>query len=46
MDAGIIGGSLGAIIGVIGGAIGTYCSINNTKACYRYVFIILKNFQI
>ncbi|MEM7016673.1 MAG: hypothetical protein AAF512_04945 [Pseudomonadota bacterium] len=40
MDAGIIGGILGAIFGIAGGVIGTYFSIKNTKGPLERIFMI------
>ncbi|MCW9014057.1 MAG: hypothetical protein OQL06_09760 [Gammaproteobacteria bacterium] len=40
MNAGMIGGILGAIIGIAGGLIGTYFSIRNTKGPLERAFMI------
>ncbi len=40
MNAGIVGGILGAIFGIAGGVIGTYCSIKNTKGPLERAFMI------
>lgn len=31
MDAGLVGGIVGAVIGILGGAVGTFFSIKNTE---------------
>ena len=40
MDAGLIGGIVGSVVGVAGGAIGTYCSIRNTKGPLERAFMV------
>ncbi|MEN8206428.1 MAG: hypothetical protein ABFS24_10500 [Pseudomonadota bacterium] len=40
MNAGIIGGILGAIFGIGGGLIGTYYSIKNTKGPLERAFMV------
>ena len=40
MDAGLIGGITGALIGVAGGVFGTYCSIKNTTGPRGRKFMI------
>ncbi len=40
MNAGIVGGILGAIFGIAGGVIGTYYSIKNTKGPLERSFMI------
>ncbi len=40
MNAGIVGGVLGAIFGIAGGVIGTYYSIKNTKGPLERAFMI------
>ncbi|KAA3640758.1 MAG: hypothetical protein DWP95_08125 [Proteobacteria bacterium] len=40
MDAGIIGGIVGTILGLAGGIIGTYFSIKNTKGPLERAFMI------
>ncbi|MCG8426894.1 MAG: hypothetical protein MI754_06010, partial [Chromatiales bacterium] len=40
MDAGVIGGILGTVLGVGGGAIGTYVSIKNTQSPEERAFMI------
>ena len=43
MNAGVIGGILGAVIGIGGGIIGTWCSIRNTRGPRERTFIIVFN---
>ena len=40
MNAGMVGGLIGSIIGLAGGAIGTYFSIKNTKGPLERAFMI------
>ena len=40
MNAGLIGGIVGAVIGLLGGAFGTYCSVKNTKGPRERAFMI------
>lgn len=40
MDAGLIGGLLGAVLGILGGAFGTYCSIRNTRGPLERAFMV------
>ena len=40
MNAGVIGGILGAVIGIAGGIVGTWCSIRNTRGPRERAFMI------
>ena len=40
MNAGIIGGIIGCVLGLTGGIIGTYCSIKNTQSPAEKAFMI------
>ena len=40
MDAGLIGGLLGAVGGIAGGAIGTYFSVKNTRGPLERAFMV------
>ena len=40
MDAGLVGGLVGAFMGLVGGAIGTYASITNTAGPRERAFMI------
>ena len=40
MDAGLVGGMIGAIFGFLGGVIGTYFSIKNTHGPLERAFMI------
>jgi Ca2+/Na+ antiporter len=40
MEAGIIGGILGGVLGTLGGAIGTWCSIRNTRGPRERAFMV------
>ncbi len=40
MNAGVVGGLIGSILGVAGGVIGTYCSIKNAKGSLERAFMI------
>ena len=40
MNAGIVGGIIGAVFGITGGLIGTYCSIKNTRGPLERAFMI------
>jgi hypothetical protein len=40
VDAGLIGGILGTVLGIAGGAFGTYCSITNTKGPTERSFMV------
>ena len=40
MNAGIVGGILGAVIGIAGGIVGTWCSIRNTRGPRERAFMI------
>ena len=40
MDAGIIGGLLGSVLGIAGGAVGTYFSIKNTNGPLERAFMV------
>lgn len=40
MEAGMIGGILGGVLGTLGGAIGTWCSIRNTRGPRERAFMI------
>ncbi len=40
MDAGIVGGIVGAIMGLAGGAVGTYASIKNTGGPRERQFMV------
>jgi drug/metabolite transporter (DMT)-like permease len=40
MNAGVIGGIIGAVIGIGGGIVGTWCSIRNTRGPRERAFMI------
>ena len=40
MNAGLVGGSIGSLIGVAGGVIGTYFGIKNTNSARERAFMI------
>ena len=40
MDAGLIGGIVGSVVGLAGGAVGTWCSIQNTRGPLERAFMV------
>ena len=40
MDADLIGGIVGSVVGILGGLAGTYCSIRNTNGPLEKAFMI------